>query len=928
MKKFSEVKKELMQLSLPIGLVIVTAYPEYHIIFANEKFCEMIGITENNKPLQTIYKSAWNFVYKADVDWLKELAALRSGQSEPYEVAYRMVKKGGSLLWVNQCSQHMIDDNGNELVYAYYTDITIQKQTEQALRESEFRYAAAVHSANINIWEYDYHADTMTIYSKSPKINSKDTIISNYTKDVISEGHITEESAVLLFEMIAKLKKGEKEVSADLWIRQNKEEEFWCERVIYTNSFDDTGKPMKAYCVGRDITKEKEAEKRYHEELSYREAMQKATMASINVNLTKNIIMDYKSIFPKITAHMSEAKTVQEYFEQVYTELETQKMQQECAAMFNRDALLWHFANGETTVSMELTRMIAGRRYWTVMTAHMMKKEENSDVVAFLYSTNITNEKTMQNVMNAIVKTDYDFLVVVDAIRNSAVRYSEKELSNRYAWESNNFEEETCEYMRHYICKEDVEHVIKEVTLQNIIAKLDQYKTYSVFYKIPNQEGEILHKQLRFSYINSELKNILMTRIDITAAVTEQEKKNQELVAAVEMAERANDAKSEFLSRISHEIRTPMNAIIGMAQIALQNIENKELAKESIEKSLYASQYLLILLNDILDMSKIESGKVTLKNGVIVCKKLLDAINTIIDTQAKAKGVIYKVNEFAGHENSYLGDDVRIQQILINILSNAVKFTPKGGTVCLDIFQIGKNEDSVNICFKISDTGIGISEEFLPNIFKPFSQEHNSAASDYGGSGLGLAISENLARLMGGEILVESKLGKGTIFYVKVVLGILKNSSEENVSMQSPKKCEKYDFSGKKILLIEDHQLNIMIAQKLLEFKKAVVDVAVNGKIGLTMFKNALEHTYDAVLMDIRMPVMDGLQSAHEIRNLDSEWAKKVPIIAMSANAFEEDVVKSKKAGMNAHLAKPIDSQLLYHTLCKFMQKDGGETDG
>ncbi|MEG1719336.1 MAG: ATP-binding protein [Clostridia bacterium] len=922
MKKLYEMKRDLETLSLPIGALIVKANKKLEILFINEMLLKKLEFESENEFLERFDYSAWNFVHPNDVSELREKSSVRMGNLEPFEINYRIMKKDGSYIWTTQNSRHTFGEDGEEIIFAYYTDITDQKKAEQELFESEFRYAAAVKASNINIWEYDYKEDSMTIFSVSPKVNSKNLIIPNYLATVVEESHIRADCVDSFFNMIKKLKQGSKEETCDLWIRNNKTEDFWCERVVYTNIFGDNKKPLKAYCVGHDVTKEKEAEKRYLDEQSYREAMQKATMASINLNLTLNLVTDFKSSFEELTNKMQMSKTAQDYFDTIYNEISDVKMREKCSRIFNTKSLLYSFAVGETTVSMELVREIENRRYWTILTVHMMKRE-NNQIVAFLYSTDATNERTMHNIMNAIVKIDYDFLVVIDVKNNTAIRYSDKNKGNIYAYESLDWEEQTKEYIRKFICKVDVERVVSEISRSIIVDALEKSESYNVFYSVPTKSGEIVQKQLRFCYIDKSSGSILMTRVDITQAVAEQEKKNKELMQAAKVADKANAAKSEFLSRISHEIRTPMNAIIGMSQIALESLDDKKAATESIEKSLYASQYLLLLINDILDMSRIESGKITLKKEQIVCKQVLDAVGTIILAQADEKGVNYIVSEFKCHNNSYVGDKIRLQQILINILSNAVKFTPKGGTVKLNISQVKSNDKRVVMSFEISDTGIGISKEFLSDLFEPFAQEHTGSTSSYGGSGLGLAISKNLAQLMGGDISVKSELGKGTSFTVELPFEISAEKSNESSDNCEIISSKEYDFKGKRVLLIEDHQLNIMVAKKLLEFKNAIVDVAVNGKIGLDIFANSPEYTYDIILMDIRMPVMDGLKAAKAIRNLGSDYGENVPIIAMSANAFDEDVVKSKEAGMNSHLAKPVDTEVFYQTINQFLFNEG-----
>ena len=526
------------------------------------------------------------------------------------------------------------------------------------------------------------------------------------------------------------------------------------------------------------------------------------------------------------------------------------------------------------------------------------------------------------------------------------------------------------------------------------------------------------------------------------------EEQSQALSDALNAAEEANRAKTAFLSNMSHEIRTPMNAIIGLDNIALNDPDTPEKTKEYLEKIGGSAEHLLDLINDILDMSRIESGRLMLKNEEFSFQKLLEGINTIISGQCDNKDIEYKCIINGQIEDHYVGDNTKLKQVLINILGNAVKFTPEGGSVSLEVEKKAAYSGHTTLEFKIKDTGIGMSKEFIPHIFDAFAQEDSSSTSKYGSSGLGMAITKSIVEMMNGDIKVESEKGKGTTFDVTVTLADSERKSIESdgdevdpnelvvlIIDDDPVACEharlvlgkagisseiaesgaqavemvslrharmnpynlilvdwkmpemdgvettrrirdivgdesaiiiltayrwddvleeameagvdsflskplfattvieefqsamtrkgievkrhesKADLTGRHILLAEDVQINAEIINMVLKTREMEVDLAENGRIAVEKFEASEPGYYSAILMDMRMPEMDGIEATKKIREMDREDAAIIPIIALTANAFDEDVQRSMQAGLNAHLSKPVEPEALFETL-------------
>ena len=509
------------------------------------------------------------------------------------------------------------------------------------------------------------------------------------------------------------------------------------------------------------------------------------------------------------------------------------------------------------------------------------------------------------------------------------VRVSDTQFKDKM-WEGKEFSflQGFTEYAEHCVAEADREAFLRFIDPESIRVGLESEPMISLRY-LSNKNGVEEYEMLRIAGVRTidAREDHIVHAIgagfsDVDRQTREGLKQNRALAEALVKAEEANAAKTAFLNSMSHEIRTPMNAIIGLDNIALREPNLSPHTREELEKIGSSARHLLSLINDILDMSRIESGRMALKNEVFSIREMLVQIDIIIQGQCTDKGLDFVCNRAEGIGEYFTGDDLRLRQVLINILGNAVKFTDPPGTVTFGVKQMDQMpapDGAVMFCFTIADTGIGMDAAFLPRLFDPFAQEDATTTNRYGGSGLGMALTKNMVDLMSGRIEVESEKGRGTTFAVYIPLQPANHVDEmihEDDAVQS------VSLAGMHVLIAEDMEMNAEILSDLLDMEDVTSEWAQNGQKAIEMFDKSENGHFNVILMDMRMPVMDGLTATREIRKLERPDARTIPIIALTANAFEEDVKQCLQAGMNAHLSKPVDMEQLKVVLGKLVRGD------
>lgn len=885
-------------------------------ITINRHLAQQLGIPSGKVVLRDL-QQVLTYIHAEDREACRQsLTAFLEGETNLDLICRLRRKEAQTFYWAHIEGKIVSQTPDFSLAYLTYTNISALKEAEKTLRE-------AVVSAKLIVWEYDipnrtiYMADNETTNAECLRFGF-DRVITGVPESLLNL--VDDQSHSALLEMYRKVEAGEN-ASCEIWYRRTTGHEPRCERVSYTVERDESGRAVWAYAVGVNITAEKNNEERYTREQSFlRKNRDFNLIAKGHYNLTQNKVLEHTL--------QSEQTPESEYFSAFmnasYDAAAAAFSQIPCPAedraalvqAVDRQTLLRRYQEGHLMTRVQFRRLQKGDLpLWLSIEMRTYMVPITGDVECFSYIYDITDKVRSEEIISRIAATEFDYVALLfeksktfEFLQKSdQILYPDVRVRTPYA--------SCCDYVRSaFVAEDELSQFDSAVSLKSIAAGLEATGRWSSTYRRV-QDGRALCKQLDYSWLDKEERIILVVRTDISASYERDQQQLSQMQQAKLEAQRANEAKSAFLSNMSHDMRTPLNAVLGFTDLALREADTEK-KQEYLKKVKSSGALLLDLVDDTLDLSRIESGKLVLVPEAVEGQVIWDSVVTSLRPAAEQKQISLLIENPEDLHQTLWVDRLKLQKVLLNLISNAIKYTPPGGTVRVWTRRLPASGTGCTHLITVEDNGIGISPDFLPEIFEPFSQEHRAEAGNVSGTGLGLAIVKRIVDLMNGTIDVQSKPHCGTRFTVALPLVTVESGKQADRSKSEA--C--VSLAGKKVLLCEDNDLNAEIVNILLREKGVDMDRAANGSAGLEKFTGSMAGYYDAVLMDIRMPLLDGYSATKKIRALPRADAKTVPIIAMTADAFEEDMRRAREAGMDGYLAKPIDPEKLWQTLAKVMQ--------
>ena len=717
-------------------------------------------------------------------------------------------------------------------------------------------------------------------------------------------------------------------LTAEFRFYPEKNADFRWYRLMAKGAWREHGERL-VYCCLLDITEEKAAEKaraeaqrlevqKYETQLNMMATANANFAASYRLNLTKDLCtgMVVQDEAYSVLKKLAEAGTTTGLFEAVAKTISDPVIAERVRDTFNCENLLRLFEKGESKVSMEYPCYSArGGVRWILGSVNMVRNPETGDAEGITYAIDIDDRKKIEAVTSHITEQEFEYVGIlylrteeIELVRKKAhVEYPE--IGDKVPYTSRrHFVQE------HFISPQEVDSYTRATELERIREELAAKGDYTLSYLQTDSSGRRACQQMRFSWLDETHQIVLIVQTDVTASYEHEEKQIAAIQSALMEAEKASSAKTDFVSRISHDIRTPIGAITNITGFALEDLHDPEKLKDDLRKIQVSNEFLLSLVNDVLDISRIDSGKIELHPELYTYADLNSNILNMFAPLCENKGISFRLGD-APAVTAIRIDRVRFNQIVMNLVSNAVKYTPSGGTITVSPRAERRADGRCDCVLTVSDTGIGMSEAFQKVMFEPFMQEEDNPRRDKTtqGSGLGLSLVKKLVELIGGTISVKSELGRGTEISVAFAADEADSADCSGKADAAAEQAEA-KLSGR-VLLAEDNEINRGIARRILEALGLEVTHAENGARAVALFSASAPGEYRAILMDIQMPILNGYDATKAIRETDRPDAKTIPIIAMTADAFSAAMEHSRAVGMTGYVTKPLDANRLREAL-------------
>jgi PAS domain S-box-containing protein len=930
---YTDVSNQVAE-NTPGGFFVYAAQEDDQFFFIGENMLKMLGYSREE--FQEKFHNRFRYmVCEEDRDaTLKSIDDQIADNGRYDKVDYRIEKKDGSFIWVHDEGHYVVDKDNRPWFYVTINDMSDIFEENSKLHRENTKLDAIINSIPVGIYVYRVDGPQSTLVAVNEAVqkiyDATPGQMAEEYRSLFSQRVHPEDYPALNSTMQAVRTIGSHKSPP---FRFFAEDGTWKWLRIEAQTVAMADGTLLVYNVLMDLTAEKQAEEklakthRVQQEL-YKSSMEALLFANpqslctVRLNLSQNKCAEWygTSQFVIDTIRSETAEGVIDNISNIIiNEADRKKFRQH----FDCAALLDAFQKGKKSDSLRYRRTIEdGSSLWVETVVNMVENPDTHAIEAVLFSENVNDQVLNEEIIQKSSDAGYDYIATLHVpnqlfqfryLGNGIpsvfkTRYSDLRRSRPLA--------EILAYaVQSWVAPDEKAHFLDEFILANMIAHLNQEESYTVTVKSRRLDASEGWKQIRITWLDEMKDRILIQQVDVSEAVQLQQKEllerlNTERTLRNE-ADKANESKSNFISNVSHDMRTPLNAILGYDRLALET-DSAEMRTDYLEKIGAAGKTLLSLINDTLDLQKIENGVTTLHLAPVPCSVVVNGILTAVKPLMEAKKIQFTFDNSKAVMATIYADATRVQEIFINLVSNAVKFTPEGGKVLFSVTCVKETEDTIYDKLVVEDSGVGISKDFLPKIFEPFAQERNEATAGIGGSGLGLSIVKRLIDLMDGCIEVESEPGKGSTF--TVYLTFKKADDLPDGTAAAP--AQDHDaLEGKTILMCEDNWMNREIAKALLEKNGISIVSAVNGEEGVRCFTQSPPGTFAAVLMDIRMPIMDGYEASKAIRASGHPDAKRIPIIALSADAYVGDIQKAHECGMNCHLSKPIDPGQLFRVL-------------